>query len=474
MKHFLFNMKISMTAALIALPLLAIGQNQNGPFVDRDNLFIYTTSSNPGVRPSQVDKVYLSEVADEILIKKNPEVTKEKIEATVLNLIPSGQINWEKDDVCFVSDNQPIVSYVSELLANDDIVSAAPAYIRRVYKDLIEQYPVSQVAIYGFTDVVYLQQKYTNDNEVDALLSSLGYRSEVLYPGDEYGGSRTHNVYVPKDADVISVANTLYESGYFYFSSPTIIRTVKNMNTVLPDKSGLDFVYGSGGDKTYYYKVPGQFMITKDEGTDKSVIEEVIGKYLASAYFDWKSDNRCQIETKEELVDEAINNIRNEPAVVSANRSYLMQSDYENALLYGQGYPNVFNLDQYILINLKDGIAETVRNSLSESYGLTFIEESPIYTKWLAPKTADVIEISNAIYESGYVNWVELNWITGLTVQVNYGSGGTTDVKKPVLSKVNESYYDMLGRRMDSPSGLTIVVTRYSDGSVRTEKKLVR
>ena len=38
--------------------------------------------------------------------------------------------------------------------------------------------------------------------------------------------------------------------------------------------------------------------------------------------------------------------------------------------------------------------------------------------------------------------------------------------------KTNEFYYDLLGRRMNSPSGLTIVVTRFSDGSVRTEKKL--
>ena len=51
---------------------------------------------------------------------------------------------------------------------------------------------------------------------------------------------------------------------------------------------------------------------------------------------------------------------------------------------------------------------------------------------------------------------------------------GTINIKNTVVSKVNESYYDMLGRCVETPSGLTIVVTRYSDGSVHTEKKLFR
>ena len=41
-------------------------------------------------------------------------------------------------------------------------------------------------------------------------------------------------------------------------------------------------------------------------------------------------------------------------------------------------------------------------------------------------------------------------------------------------TQISSVYYDLLGRRVDSPSGLTIVVTRYSDGSVRTDKKLFR
>ena len=35
-------------------------------------------------------------------------------------------------------------------------------------------------------------------------------------------------------------------------------------------------------------------------------------------------------------------------------------------------------------------------------------------------------------------------------------------------------YYNITGQTTDSPSGLILVVTRYSDGMVSTEKKLFR
>ena len=40
--------------------------------------------------------------------------------------------------------------------------------------------------------------------------------------------------------------------------------------------------------------------------------------------------------------------------------------------------------------------------------------------------------------------------------------------------QTSSEYFDLLGRKIDTPSGLTIVVTRYSDGTIRTEKKLFK
>ena len=49
-----------------------------------------------------------------------------------------------------------------------------------------------------------------------------------------------------------------------------------------------------------------------------------------------------------------------------------------------------------------------------------------------------------------------------------------TNVYQAKDDEMGKVYYNLSGSRIDSPSGLTIVVTRYNDGSVHTEKKLFR
>ena len=51
---------------------------------------------------------------------------------------------------------------------------------------------------------------------------------------------------------------------------------------------------------------------------------------------------------------------------------------------------------------------------------------------------------------------------------------GTTVVKptQTQIEALQTVYYNLLGEETDSPSGLTIVVTRFSDGSTKTEKLL--
>lgn len=51
---------------------------------------------------------------------------------------------------------------------------------------------------------------------------------------------------------------------------------------------------------------------------------------------------------------------------------------------------------------------------------------------------------------------------------------GTTAVSPNPTVAERTVYYNLLGEKTNSPSGLTIVVTRYNDGSIRTEKKLFR
>jgi len=51
---------------------------------------------------------------------------------------------------------------------------------------------------------------------------------------------------------------------------------------------------------------------------------------------------------------------------------------------------------------------------------------------------------------------------------------GTTAVNPNPTVAERTVYYNLLGKKTDNPSGLTIVVTRYVDGSVSTEKKLFK
>jgi len=247
---------------------------------------------------------------------------------------------------------------------------------------------------------------------------------------------------------------------------------VRDTNAEPVDPSGLDYIYDSEGKKAYYYKLPGHFMITKDRETDKAQIEAIINRYLTDPYYEWVADDRCQVETDESLIDEAIARIRSKEAVNSANRSYLKQSDYESTLLKGTGYPSTFNFNQEIILMFKDGVLESVKDSLSNAFNISSINDNIIYTSWTAPKTADIFKICNSLNESGYVKYAEPNWISGFKIIFWSSGSGTNGIEKTEVSKTSEFYYDLLGRRMDSPAGFTIVVTRYSDGTVRTEKRL--
>ena len=464
----------------LELPEKTTTVSSNQPsFVDIDNLFIYSYSYSPGFLYDRgpIGEVYLSVVSDEIFIKKKADVTQQKIENTVLGQMPAAQISWIDDDICTViADEQSIQAGMGVFVEDDDMISVRPAYIRKEYKDLMELYPVKQVAIYGFTDEIIVQQKYDNNDEVDALLGSLGFRVESS-PVSSGGSVRWHQIFVSKKSDIIAISNSLYETGFFYESNPRQILTVRDTHAESLDLSIIDFIYNSEGAKVYMYTLPGHFMITKDKQTDQTEIEAIINKYLTVSFYEWVGNDRCQVETDESLIDEAIAKIRNEELVKSANRSYLMQSDYESTLLNGTDYPSIYNFNQEIIISFKDGVSESIIDSLKNAYNISYIEDHTIYVSWIAPITADIFKIGNSLYESGYVKSAGPRMITGAKIHQASGSG-TTGIKTPEINEtaniVSESYYDLIGRRLDSPSGLTIVVTRYKDGTIRTEKKILR
>ena len=95
MKHCSLHVKMmSSIFALLAFPLMASGQDTPS-FVDYDNLFIYSTSYDPGNLYDQgpVGKVLLDVVSDEIFIKKKTDVTQNAIDDAVLDRIPAATMS---------------------------------------------------------------------------------------------------------------------------------------------------------------------------------------------------------------------------------------------------------------------------------------------------------------------------------------------------------------------------------------------
>ena len=468
------------TAFAIALLMSAImyGQ-QSSPFpVNPDNIYIYSysyPSGNPYGQKGPIDKVFLSTVRDEFVIKKKADISQNKIENTILSMIPTAQINWIQDDVCYFVANEQAISQdgIYDLLYHNDIISIGPAYIRKVYKDLMALYPVNQFATYGFDDQIHVIINEDYETEAIELIASLGLNAEIPYqeaPLERF-------IYVSKESDIISIANRLYESGYFVASRPSGYMIVRETDEITFDKSGIDFYYDSSGNKVYLFKSPGRFMIKKGNDTEKSEIEAILAKYLVTPSYVWETDNLCKVDVDETLVDQAINNIRTEEFVISVSRSYLREPEYERELIGGTDYPTDFSFDNMVSFKLKDAVTESVKDSLKNALNLDRIEEQPggiLYT-WDSNKAGDVLDICQKMYESGVVEWAEPNWVSGFKIIFWSDSSNqeTTSVKKNnAVSETNVKYFDLLGHRIEKPQGLTIVVTEYSDGSIKVKKVL--
>ena len=154
MKKLIKSHSCLITLLLLALPISVIGKN-NLP-VSADNLYFYSSSYSPGniYNPGPASKVSLSEVADEIIIKKKVDTTKERIEGLVNNLLQTAKISWISEDVCTVTaDSGAIKSQKSVLLAESDIVSLRPAYIRTIYNKANEMNTlINELTLYSNID----------------------------------------------------------------------------------------------------------------------------------------------------------------------------------------------------------------------------------------------------------------------------------------------------------------------------------
>ena len=426
-------------------------------------------------RPWDFYPIQLYPILDRITIRKVPEMQEEELETLVKTYLPDAVFDWKTyvDNVCMVINESDISDDVIDgLLKEDAITFLYRTYTRKTYMDLMEIYPVKEISVYGFVGRIHFSYRDIDIIEkADSLINSKG----LVFVYDRV-------VTVSKNMDIIAVANEIYESEYFYESSPIrAYGTTKILNTQPIDKSTLPFYYNNSGNNQYLYELYDRFMVRKSSTMSKSALESVIKGQLEKSEIIWENDSICTVLTIKEEVEGAMEAIQQKDGVLRVSHEYFDVEEYEDCLKKGVKNPYVFGLTGEITTSFKDNITETDKTKIINDYNLRLVKERKNgneydYYCFEVPKTSDILTVSKRIFETGMVKYSVP--ITTLNIPPHHNStGGSTTIVKEAFSDNKETgtlYYNISGKRIDTPAGLTIVVTRYSDGTVRTEKRLFR
>ena len=458
--------------------------------IGTDTIYYYEPNSNfsnligAGISPDNIDAVVLYSLATDLYIQKSTDASQKSVESLVKQYLPDARFKWDSGQYnyrCFVTTSgSGLDEAVQALLVDDAIVSVSKGYIRRDLKDLIDLYPFSdEVSINTFSDqlqVIYLDE--STWAEANSLIESLGL-SFVFVNDSRTDVYKSAVLKAPKSINVVSVANRLYESGYFLCARPTVLYGKKKCQVQAIDHSDIPFYYGEqDGSKQYLYMVPGRFTVRKDSRTDRAQMTSVIKSYCGDySRITWLSEDYCMVSTYPDVAVTAMEALKKIDDVKWVSEQYLDNMFYVHCLKYSEKM-TYWGLDGKLTLAFKDNVTDAVRNRITNDYNLSLVstqtENDIVRLVFELPKSKDVVSVCKSIYETGYVQYAVPNIIKEREISVlplNSGSE-TNDIEKTEVSKTSEFFYDLLGRRINSPSGLTIVVTRYSDGSVRTEKKL--
>lgn len=481
MKSRVLGIKVTMIAALLSFNVFAFGQEKT----ESDYPFFYGYDSNTyyyGPQASDIKPILLYPWQDEMTIRKRSDVEKETVETLVKTYLPDASVEWVNSqnpsllDICVVTTkSEGLEEARLSLLKEDCVLSANRNYTRKVYKDLMDVYPVSEIATYAITgDMLFKYIDYGGNAEekelADSLISSMiKSKGLTLSNSDNSGGLLS----VPKNLDILSVANQLYESGHFLQVAPSKLIRQKQLSVQPIDKSTLPSF-----NNNKMIEINDRFMLMVSPSTQKTEMESVIKSHVENSDIIWDNDSVITVITYPELVEPAMESLIQENAVLGISRKYFYLGEYEESLEQGLHNPQEFGIDG-VNIYYKDDVSDSAKDSLMNEYNLKLVDSFYVCAQYTVPKTLDILSFCKSlcenISESEYVNHVTLH-TTFIATVIFWGSGSTTDVKTtPVQAQeMGVQYYDLLGRRIDAPSGLTIEVKRYSDGTVRTQKILFK
>jgi hypothetical protein len=225
--------------------------------------------------------------------------------------------------------------------------------------------------------------------------------------------------------------------------------------------------------KEYLAEVPNKLFIKKKADVEQSNIVSILNGIVDTQYeIGWIGDI-CKVIVDDSKVDNIIAELLKKESVLAARRIYCFKSDYDKSIKDGVAVSEEQELCPLnkIPCGVKGEIDANVMDSIALALNLevTNTVQGPFArVDFTASKTADIFEVSQKIFETGYFKYTQPDLY--MKVVLTY----TTNVKDITEEITETQYYNLLGNKVDSPSGLTIVVTRYSDGTMRTEKKLFK
>ncbi len=248
------------------------------------------------------------------------------------------------------------------------------------------------------------------------------------------------------------------------------------------DKEESNPYLNYGADKIQFYKmVPNCFFVQKDSAFSQDYIVSLLKESTDSEMdISWKTFSKirdnvfCRVVVYDSLIDGIIEKLVIDDAVLVARRIYVPTKSSEPQLpdnKEGLSHSDPHRLEIWffneILCFPSTQIDSVVADSICKSLGLTYTVEGGVL--YFAPsKTADIISISNKLYDSGLFTYVTPNHITPYFTINPTRTVTVGDIATETM------YYDMMGNRTQKPSGPTIVVTKKSDGTVHSEKKIFK
>ena len=473
------------TMLLLTSPMLAIGQNQS-------DTVVFIDQGSPGIPMI----TYYHAIPGRFFIQKSDDVSQEYIISLLDKLTDATfEYSWcstshalmiAQDSICrVIMDDALIDKIIDELLKDDGILAARRIYMQ---SDFFNKY----VAFLQKTDIDYTDYfKEPNLKKQECYF----FNSIFCYPDNPHDlsiipmdsicndigiyftqyGYGTLIAHAPKDANIFEIADKLNKTGYF-------IRV--DIVYHVPTGKFSDDVYGAKINRSdhffyydnsivYFHEIQGRFFVEKADSVTQDYINELLDNAINGDFeTEWLYDNLCRVIVDEELIDNIIDQILKDGGITTARRIYVKKSDYNSYLFY----PDLEQGERYILNDLigycKGEYNQVKMDSISNSLGLTYRKGDYNSILFLVPKHADIFEVAQKIFEAGGFSQV----CPRVEIPPIINHWGETYISQPKeeVTVKEELYYNLAGQRTDTPSGLTIVVTRYSDGSVRREKKLFR